>query len=90
MRRRSMVSEIDLLREDIPRLEKKFGVDNPFVDVLKAHLASLQNQTEQQPQRGRYHRRFVNFKRSQIRKRNESSDKAIFAYPLEKVKISND
>ena len=71
-----MVSEIDLLKEDIPRLEKKFGVDNPFVEVLKAQLASLQNQTEQQPQpqRGQYHLGFVNFKRSQIRKRNESSD----------------
>jgi len=73
MRRRSMVSEIDLLREDIPRLEKKFGADNPFVEVLKAQLASLQNQRKQQPQRGRYHRGFVNFKRFQIQKRNESS-----------------
>ena len=68
-----MVSEIDLLREDIPRLEKKFGVNNPFVDVLKAHLTSLQKQTEEQPQRGWYHRRFVNFKKFQIRKRNEGS-----------------
>jgi hypothetical protein len=69
-----MVSEIDLLKEDIPRLEKKFGVDNPFVEVLKAQLASLQNQRKLQPQRGRYHCGFVNFKRFQIRKRNESSD----------------
>jgi hypothetical protein len=69
-----MVSEIDLLREDIPRLEKKFGVDNPFVKVLKAQLASMQNQTGQQPQRCRNHRRFVNFKRFQICKRNESSN----------------
>jgi hypothetical protein len=69
MRRRSMVSEIDLLREDIPRLEKKFGVGNPFVEVLKAQLASLQRQTEQKPQRGQYHGWVVNFKRSQIRKR---------------------
>jgi hypothetical protein len=69
-----MVSEIDLLREDIPRLEKKFGVNDPFVEVLKAQLASLQNQTEQQqPQREQYHLGFVNFKSSQIRKRNESS-----------------
>jgi hypothetical protein len=43
MRRRSLTSEIDLLRDDIPRLEKAFGVDNPFVGVLKAQLASLQN-----------------------------------------------
>jgi len=69
-----MVSEIDLLRKDIPRLEKKFGVDNPFVEVLKAQLASLQNQTGQQSQRERRHLRFVNFKRFQHRKRNESSD----------------
>jgi len=44
VRRRSMISEIDLLREDIPRLEKKFGAGNPFVEVLKAQLALLQNQ----------------------------------------------
>ena len=31
-----MISEIDLLREDIPRLERKFGVGNLFVEVLKA------------------------------------------------------
>ena len=69
-----MVLEIDLLKGDIPRLEKKFGVDDPFVEVLKAQLASLQNQTKQQLHRGRYHRRLENFKRFQIRKRNESSD----------------
>ena len=69
-----MVSEIDLLKEDIPRLEKTFGVSNPFVKVLKAQLASLQNQTGQQSQRERHHFRFVNFKRFQNRKRNESSD----------------
>ena len=34
-----MISEIDLLWNDIPRLEKKFGMDNPFVEVLKAQLA---------------------------------------------------
>jgi hypothetical protein len=69
-----MVSEIDLLREDIPRLEKKFGRGNPFVEVLKAQLVSLQNQTKQQPDRGRYQLGFVNFKRFQLRKRNESLD----------------
>ena len=66
-----MVSEIDLLRADIPRLEQKFGVGNPFVEVLKAQLASLQNQTEQQPKREQYHLGFVNFKRPQIPKRME-------------------
>ena len=69
-----MISEIDLLMKDIPRLEKKFGVDNPFIEVLKAQLASLQNQTGQQSQWERHHLRFVNFKRFQIRKSNESSD----------------
>jgi hypothetical protein len=58
-----MVSEIDLLKEDIPRLEKTFGVNNSFVKVLKAQLASLQNQTGQQSQGTR-----VNFKRFQLRK----------------------
>jgi hypothetical protein len=32
-----MVSEIDLLRADIPRLEQKFGAGDAFVGVLKAH-----------------------------------------------------
>ena len=68
-----MVSELDLLKEDIPRLEKKFGVNDPFVEVLKAQLTSLQNQTEQQPQREQHHLEVVNFKRSQSWKRNESS-----------------
>ena len=45
-----MVSEIDLRKGDIPRLEKKFGVNNPFVKVLKSQLASLQNQIRQQPE----------------------------------------
>ena len=66
-----MVSEIDLLRADIPRLEQKFGADNPFVGVLKAQLAWLQNEKRQQPRRGQYHRWLVNFKRSQVRKRME-------------------
>jgi len=65
-----MISEIDLLRKDIPRLEKKFGADNPFVGVLKAQLAWLQNQRRQQPRRGRYYRWIVNFKRFQIRNRS--------------------
>jgi hypothetical protein len=73
-----MVSEIDLLRADIPRLEQKFGAGNPFVEVLKAQLALLQNERKQQPRRGRYHRWFVNFKRFQIRKRNESSGNQLF------------
>jgi hypothetical protein len=49
-------------------------VGNPFVEVLKAQLALLQNQAKQQPYRDRHHRGFVNFKRFQIRKRNKNSD----------------
>jgi hypothetical protein len=33
-----MISEIDLLKEDLPRLKMRFGVDDPFVEVLKAQL----------------------------------------------------
>ena len=69
-----MISEIDLLKVDIPRLERKFGVDNPFVEVLKAQLASLQNQTEQTATEGKVSSGVVNFISSQIWKRNESSD----------------
>jgi hypothetical protein len=74
MRRGVMISEIDLLREDIPRLEQKFGANDPFVGVLKAQLTLLQNERKQQPQRGRYHRWLVNFKRLQFGKRNQSLD----------------
>ena len=38
VRRRSMISEIDLLREDISRLEKKFGAGNPFVEACLSGL----------------------------------------------------
>ena len=72
-----MISEIDLLRADIPRLEQKFGAGDPFVVVLKAQLALLQNERRRQPRRGRYHRWLVNFKRLQIRKRNECSDNSL-------------
>ena len=58
-----MISEIDLLREDIPRLEQNFGAGDAFVGVLKAQLALLQNERRQQPPRDKYHRWLVNFKR---------------------------
>jgi hypothetical protein len=74
MRKRVMISEIDLLRADIPRLEQKFGVGDPFVGVLKAQLALLQNERRLQPRQERYHRWLVNLKRFQIRKSNERSD----------------
>jgi len=66
-----MISEIDLLRTDIPRLEQKFGAGDPFVGVLKAQLALLQKERRQQPRKERYHRWLVNVKRFQIRKRME-------------------
>jgi hypothetical protein len=74
MRRGSMISEIDLLKEDLPRLKMRFGVDDPFVEVLKAQLASLQNQTEHQRKNEQYRWGVVNFIRSQIWKINKSSD----------------
>jgi hypothetical protein len=45
-----MITEIDLLSKNIPRLEKKFGRSNPFVELLKKQLTFLQNQKKQQPQ----------------------------------------
>jgi len=66
-----MISEIELLKADIPRLEKKFGAGNLFVEVLKAQLSSLQNQTKQQPRRGPSHLGILNFKKSLIRKTEE-------------------
>ncbi len=75
-----MISEIDLLREDIPRLEKKFGVNNSFVEVLKAQLASLQNQNRQQPLRRRHHLGNVKFKSLKCIR------KMVTTFPLEKVK----
>ncbi len=45
-----MISEIDLLKEEIPRLEIKFGRTNAFVELLKAQLVFLQNQTKQEAQ----------------------------------------
>jgi hypothetical protein len=59
-----MVTEIDLLKEDIPRLEMKFGRGNPFVELLKAELESLQNQAGQQPLDRQDHRGYLNPKNS--------------------------
>ena len=47
-----MISEIDLLRADIPRLEQNFGAGDLFVGVLKAQLALLQNERRQQSHQG--------------------------------------
>jgi hypothetical protein len=56
VRRRAMITEIDLLKEEIPRLEIKFGRTNAFVELLKAQLVFLQNQTKHQAQNKPYHR----------------------------------
>lgn len=68
-----MISEIDLLKDDIPRLEKTFGASNPFVEVLKAHLDALQKKQGQQPAREQSHLKSVNSKKSQIQKGDETS-----------------
>jgi len=67
-----MISEIDLLRDDIPRLEKKFGRSDPFVQVLKAHLAALQQKQGPLPPRKKSHRGFAYFKKSQTQKSSET------------------
>jgi len=68
-----MISEIDLLRKDIPRLEKTFGINNAFVKVLKAQLGLLQNQMKQMPKLRR-HLSLVNFKKLQAQKKLEHAD----------------
>lgn len=50
-----MITEIDLLKQEIPRLEIKFGRANAFVELLRAQLAFLQNQTKQ-PLKKPHHR----------------------------------
>jgi len=45
-----MITEIGLLRTDIPRLEKKFGSTNPFVELLKKQLTFLQSQKKHKTQ----------------------------------------
>ena len=70
-----MATEIDLLKEDIPRLEKKFGRDNPFVKLLKSQLDFLQNQNVSQEQREESYSGFVDFIKSKIDKRKVTSNK---------------
>lgn len=69
-----MISEIDLLRDDIPRLEQKFGRGNPFVEVLKAHLTTLQN-TQGLPPEARPYPGITHFKRPQRKKRHSALKK---------------
>jgi hypothetical protein len=66
-----MISEIELLQEEIPRLEQKFGAHNPFVEVLKAHLRALQDQAKPLPQTTLRHRKWANFLRFLSRSRKE-------------------
>jgi hypothetical protein len=43
-----MATELELLRKDIPRLEKKFGSHNPFVQLLRSQASYLQNKSMSQ------------------------------------------
>jgi hypothetical protein len=65
-----------LLREDIPRLEAKFGADNLFVEVLKAQLAALQNPAVQKRQRKRLHFGVLSFAKSLMPKKHKASGQA--------------
>lgn len=56
-----MISEIDLLEEDIPRFERKFGAHDSFVEVLKGHLKALQDQAKPPPQITLHQRGWGNF-----------------------------
>lgn len=70
-----MITEIELLKQDIPRLEKKFGRDNAFVELLRAQLAFLQNQTVHHSQSEQRHLGVVGFLKTQIEKRKSASKK---------------
>lgn len=61
-----MVTEIDLLKEDIPRLEMKFGRGNLFVELLKSELDSLQTHAGQQPLDRQDNRGYTNSKNSPL------------------------
>ena len=54
-----MITEIDLLEKEIPRLEMKFGKANVFVELLKTQLAFLQKQAKHRAQRRSRHRPHV-------------------------------
>ncbi len=63
-----MISEIELLKEDIPSFEKRFGEGNMFVEVLKAQLASLQNPCEAKRQKVQVARGIFDFLKSLVTK----------------------
>jgi hypothetical protein len=66
-----MISEIDLLVEDIPRLERKFGAHHLFVAVLKAHLKALQDQAKPPSKTKPHHFGWVNLLRFLRRSRKD-------------------
>jgi hypothetical protein len=43
-----MATELELLNKDIPRLEKRYGSNNPFVQLLKSQVSFLQNKLKSQ------------------------------------------
>jgi hypothetical protein len=42
-----MPSQIDLLKDKIPRLEAQHGTDDPYVKALKQQLSSLERRAAQ-------------------------------------------
>ena len=50
-----MPSQIEMLKEKIPRLEAKHGPDNPYVKGLKQQLVGLERQADRQAEREAFH-----------------------------------
>ncbi len=49
-----MKSQLELLKEDLPRMEAKYGPDNPFVKGLKEQIIGLENQQFRANERERF------------------------------------
>ena len=44
-----MTSQLELLKEKVPKLEAEFGADNPYVLGLKAQIAKLEKPPADNP-----------------------------------------
>lgn len=44
-----MPSQLELLKEKLPKLEAEFGPDNPYVRGLKAQIASFEKPPAENP-----------------------------------------
>ena len=42
----NLKTQLELIKEQIPALEKKFGAENPYVKGLKQQLVGLQRRAE--------------------------------------------